>query len=147
MNAVLKSAGIRFETRSDGTVIDHSTGLMWSAEDVGADRLTWQEADQTARAVTLGGHDDWRLPTRTELLSLVDDTRFNPAIDTEAFPTCKSDWYWTASPWAPSPASYAWIVNFYNGHSLGSHRYCGARVRAVRSVSPASARCDEAEAA
>ena len=137
MNAVRKPVEIRFESLADGTVIDHTTGLMWTADDVGDRRLTWSDADQAAKAVTIGGHSDWRLPTRQELLSLVDDTRFDPAIDTAAFPTCKPEFYWTASSWAPSPASNAWLVNFHDGDSYGNDRNSGARVRAVRSVSSA----------
>ena len=41
------------------------------------------------------------------------------------------------SPWAPSPADNAWIVNFNNGNSNGNNRNNNARVRAVRSVAGA----------
>ena len=127
----------RYEKPGDGTVIDHATGLMWTADDVGENRLNWNDADAAAKAVTLGGHSDWRLPTRQELLTLVDDTRVNPAIDTSAFPSCKSAWYWTGTAWAGSPASGAWFVNFGDGYSSVSGRYNCARVRAVRVVSSA----------
>jgi RNA-directed DNA polymerase len=42
-----------------------------------------------------------------------------------------------SSPWAPSPADNAWIVNFNNGNSNDNDRNNHARVRAVRSASPA----------
>jgi hypothetical protein len=126
---------VRFERSTDGIVIDHETGLEWSAATIG-DRMNWAEAEKAAAAVRLGGHDDWRLPTRHELLSIVDDTRHEPAIDTSVF-ECASAWYWTATPWAPSPAGGAWIVDFGGGDSGGNARYLHARVRAVRSASPA----------
>ena len=130
MNAVLKSVG-------DGTVIDHTTGLMWTIDDIADDRMNWNDADAAAKAVTLGGFNDWRLPTRQELLTLVDDTRFGPAIDTAAFPRCKSAWYWTSTSWAGSPASAAWVVYFGHGYSAVINRNHDARVRACRVVSSA----------
>ncbi|MDR3389888.1 MAG: reverse transcriptase domain-containing protein [Rudaea sp.] len=45
----------------------------------------------------------------------------------------------SSSPDASSPADYAWNVNFNNGNSDYNHRNNNAFVRAVRSVSPASA--------
>lgn len=127
----------RYEVRSDGTVTDHATGLMWTVDDVGENRLNWNDADAAAKAVTLGGFSDWRLPTRQELLTLVDDTRVNPAINKSVFPHCKSAWYWTSTTWAGSPAAAAWFVHFYNGLSSANARGGNARVRAVRVVSSA----------
>ncbi len=119
-----------------GTVIDRSTGLMWSKATT-AKGKTLAEAKEAAAAVRLGGYTDWRLPTRAELLTLVDDTRSNPAIDTTKF-DCESDWYWTSTPLASSPSGYAWGVLFSDGGAYYSHQVSGGRVRAVRSVSPAS---------
>jgi hypothetical protein len=116
-----------------GTVVDPTTGLMWSKATTAKDK-TWTEAKAAAEAVRLGGYTDWRLPTRAELLTLVDDTRSNPAIDTGRF-DCESDWYWTSTPLASSPSDYAWFVYFYYGHALCNHQNYGGRVRAVRSVS------------
>lgn len=130
-----RDAKNRFEVVGDGTVIDHATGLMWTADDVGSGNVTWVDADAAAKAVTLGGFTDWRLPTRHELLSLVDDTRCNPAINIAAFPSCRSTWYWTGTASAPSPGSYAWFVGFRGGASYGNNRGGVARVRAVRSIS------------
>jgi hypothetical protein len=72
------------------------------------------------------------MPTRAELLSLVDDTKHSPAIDSEFFPACKSDWYWTSTPWAASPVDCAWYVYFNDGGAgCDSHDFSGF-VRAVR---------------
>jgi hypothetical protein len=120
-----------------GTVIDHSTGLMWSKATI-AKGKTWAEAKAAAEAVRLGGYTDWRLPTRAELITLVDDTRSNPAIDTTQF-DCESDWYWTSTPLASSPSVCAWFVYFYDGSAYYLRQHDLGRVRAVRSMSsPAS---------
>lgn len=112
---------------------DAVTGLDWQTVPF-PDRMSWAEAKAAAEALRLGGHDDWRLPTRAELLTLVDDTRHSPAIDTEAFPSTPLYWFWTATPYAESPHRCAWIVNFGIGSvSVGNHNY-HHYLRAVRST-------------
>jgi hypothetical protein len=88
-------------------VLDTVHGLLWSAGDVVDERLDHDDATEACAKICLCGYEDWRLPTRAELLTLVDDTRHEPAIDTAFFPTCRSNWYWTSTPAAWSPASCA----------------------------------------
>ncbi len=130
--SAVRSPAQRSVDNGDGTITDTTTWLMWSKEDVG-DRQSWEPADKACRALTLAGFSDWRLPTRAELLTLVDDTRHEPAIDISAFPSCKSSWYWTGTPTAWDP-SCAWIVNFHSGDANLNHRNDLAFVRAVRSA-------------
>ncbi len=59
----------RFVTYNDGTVLDEETGLMWAAADNGQS-LTWSAAREYCRSYTGGGHNDWRLPKKTELAAL-----------------------------------------------------------------------------
>lgn len=66
-----------YEDNGDGTVSDLNTGLMWQkTTDARPDslkgRYTWFEAEGYAEALRAGGHDDWRLPSVKELISLVD---------------------------------------------------------------------------
>ncbi len=117
-----------------GSVIDHAGGLEWQREPF-PDEMTWEESDKACRALQLGGHTDWRLPTRIELLTLVDDTRYEPAIDTERFPNTPSTWFWTSTPRASAPSGFAWIVNFSYGLSNYDLRDSSFRVRAVRGAS------------
>lgn len=74
-----------FEALGDGTVADHMTGLQWqqdNAEQSGGDRqFDWQEALAQCAELSLGGHDDWRLPDVKELQSIVDYTRIEPSLD------------------------------------------------------------------
>lgn len=96
--------------------------------------MTHAEAQKACAALRTGGYSDWRLPTMRELLTLVDYSRHDPAIDTELFPNCKSDWYWTSTPYAPD-SGYAWFVSFDDGCSnfvRRDHDHC---VRAVRAIS------------
>lgn len=120
----------RFEIAGE-TVIDKNTGLTWSRGNVPGGRMNWVKAKGACAALSLGGFSDWRLPTITELLSLVDYERHEPAIDTEAF-TCDSDWYWTSTPAHRSPGDCAWLVSFYDGYSGWSSQGNDGLVRAVR---------------
>ena len=60
-------------------LIDHTTGLHWQrhsndqpAQRLALDASAWQAAIAAANAQALCGHQDWRVPRATELLSLVD---------------------------------------------------------------------------
>ncbi|MGD7652034.1 MAG: DUF1566 domain-containing protein [Verrucomicrobiales bacterium] len=63
-----------FEETGEGTVLDHSTGLMWQQGD-SVDGLDWEEALAYAENLELGGYSDWRLPNAKELQAIVDYTR------------------------------------------------------------------------
>jgi len=77
--------------------------------------------------------NDWRLPTRRELLSLVHrGLTTPPMIDANYFPATQSDWYWTSDTNAPDP-SVAWIVSFFYGYAYGGYKSDSFYVRLVRS--------------
>ena len=56
----------------------------------------------TARVNEAGlcGAHDWRLPSKEELRSIVDYSRYNPSIDTDYFPNARSSGFWSSSPYA-----------------------------------------------
>ena len=63
-----------FIDNGDKTITDAATGLTWQKAD-SSKGLNWEDALQYCENLTLGGHDDWRLPNAKELQSLVDYTR------------------------------------------------------------------------
>jgi hypothetical protein len=109
-----------YQDNGNGTVTDLNTGLMWQqgdSQNVGFG-FTWQEAMDYCLALDLDGHTDWRLPTRHELVSLVDINSVwpNPYINTTYFPECHSIGYWTSSTYAyVDDLERAWYVYFPNG--------------------------------
>ena len=137
LESIARAQPFQVASAPSGTVIDAATGLMWSKE-TNAIGKNWAEAKQAAADLRLGGFSDWRLPTRQELLTLVDDTRSDPAIDTDKF-ECESSWYWTSTPLASSPSDCAWGVGFDLGGANCGRRNGDGRVRAVRSVSAPAA--------
>ena len=119
-------------------VIDHHAGLMWSVESLGDPNdedsgVSQDKCIELAREYTLLGHHDWFLPSRAQLASLVDDTRHEPAIDTNLFPRVKSRWHWTSTPCAWSSAS-AWSVGFDYGLVFNYPRSYDGFALAVRRV-------------
>jgi hypothetical protein len=78
------------------------------------------------------GHRDWRLPAETELLSLADRSRTNPAIDADYFPETGSGFYWSSSPYAGG-GDLAWSVFFGAGYGNASAKDYDFSVRLVRS--------------
>lgn len=84
-------------------------------------------------AAGLCGASDWRLPTRRELLTLVNAGRSSPSIDGVYFPNTASLYYWTATTSAVLPAN-AWGVFFDFGASFADAKdgLDPDRVRLVR---------------
>ncbi len=113
----------------DGTVTDTTTGLMWQ-QDTAPGTYTWEGALSYCDNLSIAGYDDWRLPSRNELHSIVDYSKHHPSTDhvlnTESLP------YWSSTTSAYVP-SYAWYVSFYAGSvGYGSKGYYKHYVRAVR---------------
>ena len=119
-----------FTDHGDGTVTDNVTGLMWQQEDDDVKR-DWYEAVDYCEALELADHTDWRLPDIKELRSLVDNTRYDPAIDTTYFPGTASSYYWSSSTYAEIPY-IACFVTFYSGSVDVSFKSNHKYVRCVR---------------
>ena len=137
-----------YTDNADGTVTDTSTGLRWQQAG-SSNTQTWEQALAYCEGLNLGGYTDWRLPTSKELESLVDYSRYEPAINTTYFPSAVSSFYWSSTTHAIDTYS-AWGVYFANGSVNHLGKDYGCYVRAVRggqsepfdflviSVSPAS---------
>jgi len=69
-DAQYAAAAPSYRDNGDGTVTDLVTGLMWQKDP--GDKVTWAEAMAGVEKCTLGGRDDWRMPTIKELYSLID---------------------------------------------------------------------------
>lgn len=83
---------------------------------------TQDEARIYCDSLTLEGASDWRLPTKIELESLVDDTRGGGSTFTHdpEFTSPKGSWrVWTASPVVFATGAY-WTVEFADGMTLAT---------------------------
>jgi hypothetical protein len=115
----------------DGTVTDTSTGLMWQ-QATAPGTYTWQQALAYCENLILADYDDWRLPNRNELQSLVDYERYAPAVDRAFFRETAPDDYFTSTT-NPDEPNRAREVNFqYGPMSTGLSKSNSYYVRAVR---------------
>jgi Protein of unknown function (DUF1566) len=80
--------------------------------------------------LALCGYADWRVPTRKELLTLVDYGQSIPMIDNNYFPS-SGEFVWSATPLALESNS-AWGVYFNYGNSFSIGRQNARQVRVVR---------------
>ena len=112
-------------------VYDHSTDLVWTAEPLGSgSTFNHANALKACADLELLGSKGWRAPTIQELLSIVDYTRCDPAIDSDFFKG-PYGWTWSATE-AASPSGYAWFVFLDVGYSNRYGQDDHALVLAVR---------------
>jgi Protein of unknown function (DUF1566) len=90
------------------------------------------ESYKTAvNTIKLCGRNDWRVPKKSELYSIIDYSRYRPTIDTTYFPNTPIDFFWSSSPYAGINDN-AWSVSFYTGTDYYDHKYYIRAIRLVR---------------
>ncbi|MDZ7760133.1 MAG: DUF1566 domain-containing protein [Desulfovermiculus sp.] len=112
---------------NDGTVTDPSTGLMWMKCSLGQTwdddnsacqgdsvRHTWQDTLNVIQNLQWAGYSDWRLPNRNELQSLVDYSKFDPAVDSLLKENTPSSYHWTSTTVA-GKADRSWHLDLSTG--------------------------------
>jgi len=93
----------RFTDHGNGTITDNLTGLMWTKNaNLAGGAKFWQEALDYVKSINsgagLGGYHDWRLPNRKELFSLIDHSKWDPALPaSDPFQNVQSDCYWSST--------------------------------------------------
>ena len=135
-----------YRVNGDGTVTDLNTGLMWQQTPDLENKPTFPEAVAGADTCSIGGFEDWRMPTIKELYSLIDfrgRTGMNaetsiPYIDTAYFDFCYGHedqgerfidaQYWSATEYAGLTMggdATVFGVNFADGRIKGYPRDSG----------------------
>lgn len=143
----------QFTDHDNGTVTDTKTGLMWKkcAEGqtwdsntngcAGSDAsYTWQNALKQAQTLNTNGgfasYTDWRVPNKNELLSIVEEQCYAPAINLAVFPNTLFSVYWSSSPVAYDGYG-VWYVSIYDGYvsdgfGFGFNKNSSGGIRLVR---------------
>jgi hypothetical protein len=136
----------RFVVSADGQeVTDSTTHLTWRrcAEGMRWDgkacsgkiaKYTYAAAKQAADAAK-SGDKAWRIPTRDELVALVDrSAKKKPRYDATAFPKAANGPYWASREGSDDNLN-AWLVNFGTGKVRANLGQAKFPLRLVRSGS------------
>ena len=122
------------EQEDDKIVIDHASGLTWqrSGSDKGTDFKGAKEYVHQLNQKSFSGHDEWRLPTLEEAMSLVEKTKNKEGLHINSVFDKEQAWIITSDLHKGLFGTRAWVVDFSSGSSCSiafSSAHC---VRAVR---------------
>jgi hypothetical protein len=122
----------QFERQQNGEVVfDHASGVMWEKSG-SPNSMTYAEAKKYIDDLNtrrFANHNDWRLPTLDEAMSLVKPEEPNGDLYIDLIFDRQQQWIWTADNYL---LDKAWVVNF-NSACCVPHPVSGSRyVRVVR---------------
>ncbi len=132
-----QKTGFRF---TKDTALDVKTGLMWTRDgNMAGKQMNWNDAGDYCQKLNLGGHNDWRLPTKEELAALSQygknagyGNKIADYFNGIGFRNVEHFGYWSSTTYAYYPG-HAWYVYFDDGfvgsYGKGNH---GMYVRCVR---------------
>ena len=107
--------------------------LMWQDDENTINlKLSTLEAKMYCKKLHLATKNDWRVPTYSELLTLVDYFRYEPSSIDE-LKNIHINRYWTSTEDAVD-ISATWYVDFTYGQTGSALRYLKYNVRCVRDV-------------
>jgi len=117
---------------SDAATNGGSAGTASGGTCFTAGRCDTEKFLQDVNATGLCGASDWRMPSRKELVSIVDYGIAipGPTIDMNYFPNTTASDFWSASANADY-SGYAWDVDFNDGLAGGYVKYYDFQVRLV----------------
>ena len=123
-------------------ILDTQTELYWEAKsfDTKSDRfferqMTWDEFSNDyisyLNEISYGGYNDWRVPTKHELRSLISYRQINPAFSQADFRSLTTGDYW-CGPTYGRRADCGWVINFNIGSTTAKNKTLPSYGVAVR---------------
>lgn len=100
-------------TSTEETAVDDVTGLEWQRTH--SEKVNWEDANRNCETLVIGQRSDWRLPSRIELVSLVEYTA-RPTANADAFAGTPLDYFWSSSSVRPDEM-LAYSVYFGAGNT------------------------------
>lgn len=126
----LKTCRGDYIDNQNGTITDNCSSLQWQKTSTPS-LHTWEDATQYCTNSSLGGYNDWRLPTEEELVTLMKFTS-DPKIYSP-FSFGETEWLnyynWSSSE---DPPFRAWVVAFHTGSTGSIQRWELLSTRCVR---------------
>ena len=120
---------------------DRTTGLIWQKKIDTEIYSSWSGAKKYCRRLILGESNNWRLPNKEELLSLMTQKSYEnsqgyrgktyikkPLLNSM---TIYYQWFWSATEYNTN-SSRAWFVSFDDGNEDYTGKYHKKYVRCVR---------------
>ncbi|MCP4607043.1 MAG: DUF1566 domain-containing protein [Proteobacteria bacterium] len=124
------------------TIVEGFTDLCWQ-DPKAEERYEWNDADVYCDSLELDGYDNWRLPSRQDLIDILghcDNDVMNGDIgecsSCEESNACNSlfgfdlGWYWSSTEQEADHS--AWVVEFYQGDVAYDIMVVEHSVRCVR---------------
>lgn len=143
---ILASTAVENFVVDKATVVDRTTGLMWTrcfagaaGDDCGsgaAALMSWPAALQYAERMNLEAHlgyRNWRVPNIKELSSIAEVQCVNPALHPALFPAAPAVRVWSSSPYSLYP-HYAWFFDFKDHTTSNLERFKAFGVLLARNV-------------
>jgi len=110
--------------------VENQHHLTWQQQDDGVGR-NWSDAAAYCSSLSLAGYSDWWLPSKYQLVSLVDSSYSYPTINTNYFLNTQSTYYWSSTDhYFETPN--AWAVGFDYGSTNDSSKTSNKLARCVR---------------
>lgn len=104
----------RFIAYDDGTVWDSQSNLLWASRDNGSN-INWSDAESYCKTYDGGGYQQWRLPTKDELVTLYNRSIFgNNGYHLTKLITLSGSYPWTSDV----QGSQALVVGFVTDREM-----------------------------
>lgn len=119
-----------FEQQNNLPIIyDEATNLTWekSGSETSLSSASAKKYVEVLNKLKFGGHDNWRLPTLEEAMSLVERYRINKAYNIDPMFDTKQSTIWTSDKFSKKKP---WLVHFFGGY-CDTNSWGNIYVRAV----------------
>ncbi|MBQ6976190.1 MAG: DUF1566 domain-containing protein [Selenomonadaceae bacterium] len=121
---------------------DSETGLDWEVKSLDAENfrfynrtLNWfaftEKYISQLNEMNYGGFDDWRIPSKAELRSLIDYSKTSPAFPQEIFKTLTAQDYWCGTTYGLRD-DCGWVINLNIGAATAKNKTLPSYGVAVR---------------
>ncbi|MGB0866434.1 MAG: DUF1566 domain-containing protein [Granulosicoccaceae bacterium] len=118
-----------YELHGEQLVADLGAGLYWQRH-APSQQVSWADAKAYCANLSLSDIDNWRLPSRLELLSLLNYDNPRHAYDSPYFDAEPTVAFWSGTVYDNMP-SHVWIAQFGEGDMYCLMRVAQAHVRCV----------------
>lgn len=119
---------------TENSFIDPKNGLEWQDTSEAENQLLiWKMAGNYCKSLNLDSHDDWRLPTRTELDTLLPIAQHK--VTNKNLKFSSENEYWTKDEYEEDDTQ-AWEIHIGSGHPFFDDKCEKSNVRCVRKLVP-----------